>query len=98
MPTRSGAHIGIMKDSAWIVKTPYRALNPKSKQKAFDSWDNNRDALVEVLRFAWIVERKLDPHAVVPFDFPVPEGFPDSDDSDSKSSKESSSPDSSSDS
>jgi hypothetical protein len=66
-PTRAGCVLCIHKDAAWIAKTPYRTNVPKSKQVQFAGWGDNRHALVQVLRWAWDVEKEMDPTSVCPF-------------------------------
>jgi hypothetical protein len=68
-PPRTACVLAIHKDKAWMIKCPYRKTVPKSHTATFDSWDNNRKALVFVLKWAWDVERELDPMSTCPYDW-----------------------------
>jgi len=71
-PKRLGCVLSLNKDAAWEIKTPYREKTPKSHSVAFSSWESNRAALVECLKWAWAVEQEIDPNVACPFDFETP--------------------------
>jgi hypothetical protein len=68
-PARASCVLAIHKDTAWMLKCPYRKTLPKSHTSTFKSWDNNRMALREVLKWAWDVEKEIDPVSVCPYDW-----------------------------
>jgi hypothetical protein len=69
LPARAGVCLALHKDSSWMLKAPYRLKTPRSCSRSFDSWDVNRASLIVCLKWAWEVEKEIDPESVCPYLF-----------------------------
>ena len=69
LPPRPGCYfLALHKNTSWMVKAPGRTKTPKSQSVLFNGdWSKNRGALIDCLKWAWAVDKEVDPSSTCPF-------------------------------